>query len=348
MITKAQQLAAEMNKVLGPGTVRMGNDPSLQVTRLPTGVLPMDVLLDGGLPRNRYVEIYGDFSTLKSFVALRAIATTQASGGVCAVLDTEHAYDPEWAATLGVDVDSLIVQHPETGEEAVDATQAMVSAGADLVVWDSVAATLPKAEANKSASDSVQPARLAELMSRAMRRITATNSNTALLLINQTRMNIGMTFGPSESVPGGKAVPFYASYRIRLTKAGKDQEEVKVWDGSKMTTTRSVKAFKIRAHVDKSKLSAAHREAIFTFDLTHGEVDEVGYIISEGLTQGLITKNGAVWKMKNGKKSFRGEDALRTMFDQNPETLQRLRDSLTSPGSAEPAKRRVVRRKSKS
>ncbi len=151
-MSTAHELMAEINKALGAGTVRLGSDESLVVRHLPTGVLPIDHLLDGGIPRGRFTEIFGAYSTLKSYIALSCIAQTQKAGGVCAIVDTEHAYDPEWAEGLGVRTDDLIYQAPETGEEAIDVSEVLIRNGVDLIVWDSVAATLPQAEGNKRMS----------------------------------------------------------------------------------------------------------------------------------------------------------------------------------------------------
>ena len=145
-MTTAQDLMREVNAALKKPVVKMGSDPYFTVGSLPTGVLPVDLLLKGGVPTGRLTELFGDFSTLKSYIALSCIARTQAAGGVCALVDTEHAFDPEWATSIGVNVDDLIIQHPPTGEEAVNVTEALIRAGVTLVTWDSVAAMLPKAE----------------------------------------------------------------------------------------------------------------------------------------------------------------------------------------------------------
>lgn len=327
--TRAEKVRDEINSVLGAGTLKMGNDPSLIVTFIPTGVLPLDVMLDGGLPRGRFTEIYGDYSTLKSYVALSAIAETQANGGVAALIDTEHAYDPEWAEAIGVDTKQLILPPYDqitTGEEAVDVMQNLVAADADLVVWDSIAATYPQDEAKKRLSkENIQPARLAALMSTATRRINAVNRKTAILCINQTRMKVGIMFGNPESVPGGKSMPFFASYRIALRKAGRITDTYKSWDGEKNVTSKRTIAQKIRCELMKSKLSSPEREAWFTWDLINGEIDLTGYLIAFGLEDGFIQKGSGTWKM-NGK-TFRGEAALRGYLDSNPKVKSKMREA---------------------
>ncbi len=209
--TRAQELLDQINATLKGPVLKMGSDKTLLVEYWPTGILPMDMLLQGGIPKGRFVEIVGDYSTLKSYIGLKAIATTQASGGVCALIDTEHSYDPTWAAALGIDTKALIVQQPETGELAMDTAEALIRGECDLIVFDSIAATLPQTERNKRLhEESVQPARQAQLMSLAMRKLTAANSKTAMVWINQTRLNVGVTFGNPESLPGGRAMPYYA------------------------------------------------------------------------------------------------------------------------------------------
>ena len=291
-----QQLMAEANKILGSDAVIMGSDPSLVVQYISTGVLPIDVLLKGGLPRGRWTEIYGDFSTLKSYVAYRALAEVQRTGGVGGLVDTEHAYDPSWFQSLGGDPGTLVVQRPATGEDAVAAIEFLVRKHADLVVWDSIAATLPASEATKDPRKTSQPARLAALMSEALRRLTAANRRTAVLALNQTRTNVGMTFGPSESVPGGRSLPFYASMRVSLRKAGKITEDVRVWDGDKYVTTKQRTAIKIKATLEKSKLNRPDREAWMVFNLQTASLDETGFLMAQGLEHGYLERDKGRWR----------------------------------------------------
>lgn len=335
-MTTALDLKASINKALGEGTVRLGNDPELAVTYLPTGVLPMDVLLEGGLPRGRFTEVFGDYSTLKSYVGLRAIAETQASGGVCALIDTEHAFDPEWATELGVSVDDLIYQTPITGELAVDVSEVLIRQKIDLVVWDSVAATLPQAERDKRAHDEkMQPARLAALMSQAMRKLTAANDKTAILMVNQTRINVGQMFGSPETVPGGKALPFYASYRIALRKSGKVTRQAQTWDGTKNVKVTETVGQKIRATVEKSKLNRPHRDIYFTFDLERGAIDEVGFLIAAGIERGIVKQEGRTWSIKGTKASVVGSEAFRAMVEATPRVRLRLRKAILDfPGQS--------------
>jgi recombination protein RecA len=349
-MTKAEDAIKAVNKHFGKEVLKKGSDPSLEVRRIETGVLPIDVLTDGGPPRNRITEVYGDFSTLKSYVGLKAIAATQRQGGVAAVVDTEHAFDPDWAADLGVDVQNLIVEHPPSGEQALDVTEALVRGNVDLVIWDSVAATLPMAERDKAAEESVQPARLAAFMSRALRKINTANENTALLFINQTRMNIGVTFGSPETTPGGKSLPFYASYRLSFKKAGKITETYKLYDGEKFKTAYRTTGMKIKVEVAKFKLSSPQSEALFTFDLGTGEIDDIGYLISACHATGMVQHTGVTWRVKGrNRRTYKGAKELRAELETNEELRNQLKRSLlTSRGDDAPPKKLAVRRKPKS
>ena len=345
-MSKAQQLAKELNAVLGAGTVRMGNDPSLKVRFIPTGVLPIDVLLQGGIPRGRFTEIFGAYSTLKSYIALRAIAETQKAGGVAALVDTEHAFDPAWAESLGVVVDDLIYKTPDTGEEAVDISEFLIRSNVDLLVWDSVAATVPQSLATKRLSkETIQPARLAALMSEASRKLTTANSSTAVLFINQTRINVGQLFGDPETTPGGKAMGFYASYRLAFRKAGKLTDTVTMYDSDgKKVTGKETYAHKIKVVVEKSKLNKPHRETMLTFDLRTGAIDEVGFMISYGLENGLINHEGQMWWLKGKQTKHRGVEKFRQSLTEAD--LDRLRNACL--GVLSPVKSKAVVRRKKS
>ena len=268
----AKEIMKEINEIMGSNVVTLGNDKRLVVKYIPTGVMPIDHLLGGGIPRGRVTEIFGAYSTLKSYITLSTIAQAQKEGIACALVDTEHAFEPEWATSIGVDIGDLIYQTPETGEEAVDTIEALIRAGTGLVVWDSIAASLPQAEGNKRMSkENIQPARLAALMSAAMRRITAANRDTALLFVNQTRINVGMMFGDPEVVAGGKALPYYASYRVALRKAGKTKDTLDAYDSDgKKIKSNVVVSLGIRATLEKSKLSTPSQEVLFQWDVVRG------------------------------------------------------------------------------
>ncbi len=348
-MNKAADIAAELNAAFGDGTIMLGNDPSLEVKFWPTGLLPIDYLLNGGLPTGRFIEIYGDYSTLKSYVALHALGSVQRAGGKVALVDTEHAYDPEWAELLGVDVGSLLVQQPDTAEQGVMALEALVRARYDLLVWDSIASSQPRQYRDAAPGEDKAPAGLARVMSAALRRLNSANKRTSILALNQTRVNVGMTYGGSnEAVPGGKAMPFYASYRVRLVRAGKVTEDIKVHDGEKMVPSKRVIAHKIKASLEKSKLSAPYTETWFMFDLESGEIDEEAFLMSQGIEAGLITETSGRYSVPRQQvKSIHGKAKFKQYLAENPEVIKWLKkevmgeSSVASPGDPEPAKKKV-------
>ncbi len=344
---KAAELMKEINAAFGKDTMQVASDPHYVVTYLPTGIAPIDDLLQGGLPFGRFVEIFGDYSTLKSYIGYKAIAQCQSQGMIAALIDTEHSFDPEWATQCGVNVKELLIKRPENGEAAMDAAEILIRGKVDLIVFDSVAAALPKAEQEKSlAKDKVQPARLAQLMSLAMRKLTAVNSKTAVLWINQTRINVGVMFGSNEAVPGGKSLPFYASYRIAVRKSGQLTEEVQrtvIKDGKPTKTTVKRKTGQlITATLEKSKLSKPHEAIQFTFDFSTASVDEWSYIANKCLDAGVLTIDKGSWfECNNPKVKYRGRTAREALTTEYLKAI--LKDSESS-GKTAPASKRVVSR----
>lgn len=287
----AQDIAAEINSALGKSIIKMGNDDAFVTTYLPTGLTPIDVLLGGGVPRGRFTEFYGDFSTLKSYAALNLIANVQAEGGTAMLVDTEHSYDREWAQDIGVDTKALILQQPKVIETGFDAMQVAISNGIDVIVLDSVAASQPKKESvvMLSGDKEMQPARLAALMSTAIRRLNSENSRTALLFINQTRHKIGVMFGSPETTTGGRALSFYSSYRVRFSKAGRVYETKKSWDGDTNASLRKTVKQKVKVELVKSKLSDPEREVWLVWDIPKAELDETAFLVAWGIDNGVLT-----------------------------------------------------------
>lgn len=324
----AEQVRLEINQKMGKEVLKKASDTEFTVEYLPTGLLPIDVLFHGGIPRGRFVEVYGDYSTLKSYIGYHAIATTQKAGLLCGLIDTEHSFDPAWAEVIGVNMDDLLIERPSTGEEAIDAMQVMASTNdVALIVWDSVAATLPQDEASKRMDgEQMQPARLAALMSAGLRKINATNKKTAIFCINQTRLSIGVTFGNPESIPGGKSLPFYASFRVSLRKAGLiNREEPGGWErtatgGLKRVVRRVTVAQKVRATIAKSKLSKPFRETMLQWDMERSCLDIEDYLIIAGLEDGTIINSGSgTWSI--GSTKIRGNDKFKEYVIANPEVL---------------------------
>lgn len=326
----------------------MGSDPVYEVKYLPTGLLPVDCAFQGGLPRGRFVEVTGAYSTLKSYIGLHAIAETQRNGGIAALIDTEHAYDPDWAREIGVNTDELILwpdlsevdgNNSHTGEEAIDAAEVLIRNGVDLIVFDSIAAALPQAEADKRLSkESVQPARLAALMSVACRRLTAANSSTAVMWINQVREQVGVMFGNPEKPTGGRAMGFYTSVRLNLRLVGKETQDVKVFTGNKNTTSKMVIRQNFKITIEKSKLSRPWREIFFDYSLEDGgEIDVARFVFAQCVESGAVINRGKTWEYGKvkvvGKEKFINEMKTNpTLFSEMEEEVRRMH-SLTPSSS---------------
>lgn len=341
-----EQLMKEINKTLGTEALSMGSDARFETQLIRTGVLPIDVMLGGGIPRNRSTEFYGGFSTLKSYIGYRSLAATQAAGGVAALVDTEHAYDSVWAAQCGVDTAKLLVQKCETGEEAMDTTDILIRNKVDMIVWDSVAATMPQDEAKKRmGKENIQPGRQAAFMSQALRRITSVNERTALMFINQTREKVGVVFGSPETTPGGRSLPFYASHRVAMRKGKKVTEPFKVWDGQDWVDTKRTSAYRVHATLEKSKLTSPGREYVFLWDSDAGQLDEVGFAISYALEKGWITQTGKTWKMDRTSKV--GKDVFKQWVAENKmtELTARIYNSLDGRSAPVKSKAGKLRRK---
>jgi recombination protein RecA len=354
--TKAKALAALVNKNMGKGTIGFASDPYYKVDYLPTEITPIDDLLGGGIPFGRFVEIFGNYSTLKTYVGLRAIASCQRRGGLAGLIDPEHAFDPKWAKDCGVDVDNLVLKQPATAEQAVDISEVLIRGGCNLIVFDSIAAALPKAEKDimLSGDKNIQPARLAALMSVAMRKLTTANRKTAMIWINQTRLNVGVVFGNPETTPGGKAMGFFASMRLALRKAGVVTEQVEVHIMEKNVPKKKkfnrVVGVTIRATLEKSKLNQPHRDVMFNFDFREATIDEWFYLATQALDCGAVEYDKGLWWIPNtatnkkavgslaGKK-FRGREAFQKKMSE--------KQLLVLLGHAQPDKRRVVQRRKK-
>jgi recombination protein RecA len=314
-MSRAQQLAKEVNRFLGTEALVMGSSEHLVVDYISTGLLPIDVLFGGGLPRGRYVELTGSYSTLKSYIGLTTVREIQQAGGVAAIIDTEHTYDPQWAASVGVNTNDLLLwpnmkdRDTHTGEEAVDVAEVLIRNDCDLIVFDSIAATLPQAEAERRLhKEAQQMARQAALMSKAFRKLTAANSRTAVLFINQMRDQVGVTFGPTERAPGGRAAGFYASLRVNIRPAGKVTRDVRMFTGEKYQTAKEMVAQTYRAIVEKSKLNKPWREIYFDWNLERNQVDVEKFLFTQGVDLGLVTNKGNSWLCGNvrvvGKANF--------------------------------------------
>ncbi len=312
---KALDLAlAQIDKSFGKGSVmRLGDRPQIPLSVIPTGSIALDVALGiGGLPRGRVVEIYGPEASGKTTVALHAVANAQAAGGIAAFIDAEHALDPDYAKALGVDTDALLVSQPDTGEQALEITDMLIRSGAlDLVVIDSVAALVPRAEIEGEMGDS-HVGLQARLMSQALRKITGalSNTNTTCIFINQLREKIGVFFGSPETTSGGKALKFYASIRLDVRRI----ETLK--DGGEAVGSRT------RVKVVKNKVSAPFKQA--EFDIVYGlGISREGSLIDVGVEQGIVRKSGA-WFTYEGDQLGQGKENARAFLRDNPDLADEI------------------------
>src|SRR5213592_2336401 len=318
--TKAIDLAfAQIEKQFGKGSImRLGSKEAIvPISVIPTGAISFDAALDvGGFPRGRVVEIFGPESSGKTTIALQVVAQAQKTGGMAAFIDAEHALDPTYAKKLGVDVDNLLVSQPDYGEQALEIAEALVRSGAiDVLVVDSVAALVPKAELEGEMGDSHMGLQ-ARLMSQALRKLTGivSKSRTCLIFINQIREKIGVMFGNPETTTGGRALKFYASMRVDIRRIQAIKE------GDKVVGSRT------RAKVVKNKVAAPFREA--EFDIVYGEgISREGDLIDLGVDKGVLEKSGT-WISFGGERMGQGRENARVFLKENKDIRDKLENAL--------------------
>ena len=310
---------AQIDKNFGKGSImRLGaNEHSFDVEAISTGSLGLDIALGiGGLPRGRVVEIYGPESSGKTTLALQVVSEAQKKGGICAFVDAEHALDPVYARKLGVKVEDLLISQPDAGEQALEIADTLVRSGAiDVLVVDSVAALTPRAELEGEMSD-LQPGMQARLMSKALRKLTASisKSKCMVIFINQIRMKIGVMFGNPETTTGGNALKFYASVRLDIRRIGqiKDREEIV--------------GNETRVKVVKNKVAPPFKQV--EFDIMYGEgISKVGELVDLGVKAGIVEKSGA-WFSYNGERIGQGRENTKAFLKHHPKVAEQVEKAI--------------------
>ena len=311
---KAVELAVEqIERQFGQGSImKLGEGMNVAVETIPTGSLSLDIALGGGLPQGRIIEIYGPESSGKTTLALHAVAEVQKRGGLAAFIDAEHAVDPEYAAKIGVKLDDLLISQPDTGEQALEICETLVrSSAVDIVVIDSVAALVPRAEIEGDMGDSHMGLQ-ARLMSQALRKLTGViaKSKTTVIFINQLRMKIGVMFGNPETTSGGQALKFYASVRLDIRRS----EALK--DGDNVVGNH------VKVKVVKNKVAAPFKVA--EFDIMYNEgISTAGDMIDLAVKENLVIKSGA-WYSYNDEKIGQGREAAKQFLKDHPKVMQDL------------------------
>lgn len=321
----------KLEKTYGKGSVmKLGDEPAEKIDAIPSGSIGLDIALGvGGYPKGRVVEIYGPESSGKTTLATHAIAEVQKQGGIAAIVDAEHAFDPGYAEKLGVDTENLLISQPDNGEQALEIADNLIRSGAiDLLVIDSVAALTPKAEIEGEMGDSSVGLQ-ARLMSKALRKLTGSinKANCCCIFINQLREKIGVMFGNPETTTGGNALKFYSSVRIDIRRAGQ------IKDGEETTGSRT------RVKIVKNKVAPPFRKT--EFDIMYGKgISKVGEIIDLGVELGIVKKAGS-WFSYDETKLGQGRDAVKQLLEDNPELAEELegliKQEIAAP--AEPAKK---------
>jgi recombination protein RecA len=325
---KALQLTLDkIEKTYGKGTVMKMGDAPIEVQEvIPTGSLTLDIALGiGGLPKGRVIEIYGPESSGKTKLAIHAIANAQKAGGIAAIVDAEHAFDMNYAKKLGVDISSLLISQPDNGEQGLEIVDNLIRSGAiDIIVIDSVAALTPRSEIEGEMGDSVMGLQ-ARLMSQALRKLTGTISKTkcCCIFINQLREKIGVMFGNPETTTGGNALKFYSSIRLDIRRIGQLKE------------AEAVVGNRTRVKVVKNKMAPPF--GVAEFDIMYGEgISKVGEIVDIGVEKNIIKKSGS-WFSYGDVKLGQGRDAVKQLFNDNPELAEEIETKIKEALLVKPA-----------
>ncbi len=310
----------QIEKKFGKGSImRLGERPHEDIGAISTNCLSLDAAIGvGGVPRGRIIEIYGPESSGKTTLALQVVASAQAGGGICAYIDAEHAMDPEYATKLGVNIDELLISQPDSGEQALEIAETLIrSNSVAVIVIDSVAALVPRAELDGEMGDSL-PGLQARLMSQALRKITAivSSSHTTFIFINQLREKIGVFFGSPETTTGGKALKFYASVRLDIRRIGA------IKDGDKVVGNRT------RVKVVKNKCAPPFRET--EFDIMYGEgISREGDLVDLSVVHNIVEKSGS-WFSYKGERLGQGRENVKMLLKENTELRDRIETDVKS------------------
>ena len=321
-----ERALGQIEKTFGKGSImRLDGDATNVIQGIPTGALSLDIALGGaGVPRGRVIEIFGPESSGKTTLALTIVANAQKAGGVAAFIDAEHALDPAWAKRLGVNLDEILVSQPDTGEQALEICELLVRSNAvDVVVIDSVAALIPRAEIEGEMGDS-HVGLQARLMSQALRKLTGaiSKSETVVIFINQLREKIGVMFGNPETTPGGRALKFYSSVRIDIRRTGA------IKDGEANVGNR------VRARVVKNKIAPPFREAEFDIMFNEG-ISATGDVLDLAVADEIVEKSGA-WFSYKGTRLGQGRENTKVFLRDNPELMEEIRAAILAKRSHVP------------
>jgi recombination protein RecA len=311
MANKVEEVRLEINKIMKKDVLGYASDEKYRITRISTGCLTLDLLLGGGVARGRFTELFGNYSTLKTYTSLRTIASAQKRDLGCMFVDAEHSFDPEWAEKLGVNLKRLLVITPEYGEQTIDAVEAAIRSNEfGVIVIDSVAALIPKPELEQSA-EKEQMGVMGKMMSKMMRRLNAANQQTAVIMINQIREKIGIVWGKPETTTGGRALPFYAGQRVEFRRAEKIKEKDKIV------------GYKVTIRIEKDKTGPnVERVGQITY-LTGTGIDVAEELLTLGEIGGFVTKRGASYSL--GAKSFHGRETAKRYLSGSKVARKKLR-----------------------
>ncbi len=309
---------SQIEKQFGKGSImKLGSGGKVEISVIPTGSIGLDVALGvGGFPRGRVIEIYGPESSGKTTLALNAVAQAQKTGGGAAFIDAEHALDVSYAEKLGVNINELLISQPDTGEQALEVTETLVRSGAlDIIVIDSVAALVPRAEIEGDMGQSL-PGLQARLMSQALRKLTSaiSKSNTTVVFINQIRMKIGVMFGNPETTTGGNALKFYSSVRLDIRRI------------ERLKDAQEAVGNRVRVKVVKNKVAPPFKQAEFDIFFNEG-ISKEGELVEHGVTKGIVERAGA-WYSYNGNRIGQGRENTKKYLKENPEIAKEIETKL--------------------